>query len=219
MEKILNFLSGLSKNNSREWFNDHRREYEESRDKMFFYTEVFINEIRKFDTEIPVTDPKECLFRIFRDIRFSNDKRPYKTNMGSFIAKGGRKSAHAGYYFHIEPDSNFAGGGIYMPPAEPLKAIRMAIYENPDEFISLVENKNFKKTFTEFYGEKLKTAPKGFPKDFEHINLLLHKSYAFGHQLNNDEVKGENFIETTLDIFKNLAPVNRFLNEALVKYL
>ena len=121
-------------------------------------------------------NPKDCLFRIFRDVRFSKDKRPYKTNMGSFIAKGGRKSMRAGYYFHIEPDGNFAGGGIYMPPSEPLKNIRTAIFENPETFIELTETKKFKKIFTEFHGEKLKTAPKGFPREFEYINLSLNVS-------------------------------------------
>ncbi|NQU84751.1 MAG: DUF2461 domain-containing protein [Mariniphaga sp.] len=218
MENILKFLSGLNKNNNREWFNDNRKQYEESRDKMLFYTEVFINEIRKFDADIPVVNPKECLFRIFRDVRFSKDKRPYKINMGSFIAKGGRKSMRAGYYFHIEPDGNFVGGGIYMPPAKPLKAIRTSIFENPDEYIKLIENKKFKKIFTEFHGEKLKTAPKGFPKDFEYINLLLPKSYAFGHQLDESIVVGNDFIKETVNIYTELAPINKYLNNALDKY-
>jgi len=219
MENILNFLSALKKHNNREWFNDNRKWYEESREKMLFYTEVFINEIRKFDSDIPVMDPRECLFRIFRDIRFSKDKRPYKTNMGSFIARGGRKSTRAGYYFHIEPAGSFAGGGIYMPPAEPLKAIRQAIFETPGEYLALTENKKFKKIFTEFHGEKLKTAPKGFPKDFEHISLLQPKSYAFGHQIDESVLKGEDFIKETVSVFRELSPANRFLNDALDSYL
>jgi|WetSurMetagenome_2_1015567.scaffolds.fasta_scaffold31725_2 uncharacterized protein (TIGR02453 family) len=218
MEKILRFLTQLNLNNNKEWFHSNRKLYEESRDKMLFYTEVFINEIRKFDDGIPALDPKECLFRIFRDIRFSNDKRPYKTNMGSYIAKGGHKLVRAGYYIHIEPGASFAGGGIYLPPSEPLKAVRTAIYENPEEYIELTENENFKKIFTEFYGEKLKTAPQGFPKDFKYIGLLLPKSYAYGHQLDDSAITSDKFIETIVEVFRNLSKVNQFLNEALEKY-
>ena len=124
MQQVFQFLQDLSENNNREWFHNNKKRYDESREKVLFITEVLINEIRKFDSEIPLLEPKDCLFRIFRDVRFSNDKRPYKTNFGSFIAKGGRKSMYAGYYFHIEPDTSFVGGGIYMPDAEHLKAIR-----------------------------------------------------------------------------------------------
>jgi uncharacterized protein (TIGR02453 family) len=219
MEKILHFLGELNRNNNKDWFHTNRGLYEECRDKMLFYTEVFINEIRKFDEPIPALDPKDCLFRIFRDVRFSNDKRPYKTNMGSYIAKGGKKVVKAGYYIHIEPGGCFAGGGIYLPPSDSLKAVRTAIYENPEEYIGLTGNKGFKKIFTEFYGEKLKTAPQGFPKDFEHIDLLLPKSYAYGHQMDDALVKSGKFVETVVGVFQNLAPVNRFLNDALEKYL
>jgi uncharacterized protein (TIGR02453 family) len=218
MEKILRFLSELNENNNKEWFNANRALYEECRDKMLFYTEIFINEIRKFDDTLPALNPKDCLFRIFRDIRFSNDKRPYKTNMGSFIAKGGHKCTCAGYYFHIEPGECFASGGIYLPPSEQLKAIRRGIFENPEEFIGLTENKNFRKIFTEFYGEKLKTAPQGFPKDFKYMRLLLPKSYAYGHQLDDATVAGDKYIETVVDIFKNVSKVNQFLNEAIEKF-
>ena len=219
MEKILQFLAELKENNNREWFDANRKIYEECRDQMLFYTEVFINEIRKFDEDIPVLNPKNCLFRIFRDIRFSKDKTPYKTNMGSFISRGGRKSIRAGYYFHVEPDASFAGGGIYMPPADALKAIRMAIYEDPEEFIAITENKKFKNFFTEFYGEKLKTAPKGFSRDFEHLDLLLPKSYAFGHQIDKYHLGGNNFVGYVVEVFQRLYPANRFLNEALDKFL
>ena len=130
MNQVIRFLQDLSENNNREWFQENKTRYDESRKKALFLTEVVINEIRKFDPEIPLLDPKDCLFRIFRDVRFSHDKRPYKTNFGSFMAKGGRKSVYAGYYFHIDPAGSFAGGGIYMPAAEPLKAIREYMAEN-----------------------------------------------------------------------------------------
>lgn len=219
MDKVLDFLTDLSVNNNREWYNANKKRYEESRKKVLFLTEVLINEIRKFDPEIPVLDPKDCVFRIFRDVRFSNDKRPYKTNFGAFIAKGGRKSMNAGYYFHIDPTGSFAGGGVYMPPAEPLKAIREYIAENGEEFLDIIQDKNFKKIYPELMDDKLKTAPKGFPKDHEFIDLLRYKSFVFSNQFNKSQVSANNYIELLVQSFKTLQPVNKFLNDALDKNL
>jgi uncharacterized protein (TIGR02453 family) len=215
MIQVIQFLQELSENNNREWFQNNKKRYDESREKVLFLTEVVINEIRKFDPEIPLLEPKDCLFRIFRDVRFSNDKRPYKTNFGSFIAKGGRKSMHAGYYFHIEPSGSFVGGGIYMPAAEPLKAIREYIAENGEEFLSIINNKDFKTVYPEMMDDKLKTAPKGFSPDHEFINLLRYKSFAFSSQLNKSQILADNYIEQLVYSFKILQPVNRFLNDAL----
>jgi uncharacterized protein (TIGR02453 family) len=219
MDKVLEFLTDLSANNNREWYNANKKRYEESREKIFFLTDVFINEIRKFDPEVPALSPKDCVFRIFRDVRFSNDKRPYKTNFGAFIAKGGKKSMNAGYYFHIDPEGSFAGGGVYMPPAEPLKAIREYMAENGGEFLEIINNNNFKKIYPEMYDGKLKTAPKGFPKDHEYIDLLRYKSFVFSSKIDNSELSSDNLIEKIVGSFRQLYPVNRFLNDALVNNL
>lgn len=217
MQKVIGFLAELKENNNREWFNNNRARYEESRDKMLFMTELLNAELSKFDPNIPIMNPKDCLFRIFRDVRFSNDKRPYKTNMGSYIAKGGRKSIQAGYYFHFEPGRCFVGGGIYMPQSEPLKVIRTAIYEAPEEFIQIIEDKSFRNYYPEIFGEKLKIAPKNFPKDFEHIALLRYKSYSFSHHIEDEVITGSGFVEYALSAFKELFKLNRFLNTALEK--
>jgi uncharacterized protein (TIGR02453 family) len=219
MEKVMQFLENLSANNNKEWFNDNRKSYEENREKILFITEVLINEIRKFDNEIPVMDPKDCMFRIFRDVRFSNDKRPYKTNFGSFIAKGGRKSLQAGYYFHIEPGESFAGGGLYLPPAPQLKAVRTHIAENGHEFLEITEDKNFKKIYPEMYDHKLKTAPKGFPKDHEFVDLLRYQSFVFSTTLTREIITGSSFVEYLVDVFRELHKVNQFLNNGLERFL
>lgn len=216
MDKVLNFLEELSKNNTREWFNENRKWYEESRDKVIFITDVLINEIGKFDSSVKGLSPKDCTFRIFRDVRFSKDKRPYKTNFGSFICKGGRKSMNPGYYFHIEPGSSFVAGGIYMPPAEPLKTIRNYMADNAEEFLDITNSPSFKEIFPEMYDDKLKTAPKGFPKDHEFIELLRYKSYIFSKELNDGVIKGDNYIERMVELFEELKPVNSFLYEALI---
>ena len=217
MEKVIQFLQELSENNNKEWFHANRKRYEESRDKVLFITEVLINEIRKWDKNIPVMNPKDCMFRIFRDVRFSKDKRPYKTNFGSFIAKGGRKSMNPGYYLHIEPEGSFIGGGIYMPPAEPLKAIRNYIAEHAEEFRDIINDKEFKQVYPEMYDHKLKTTPKGFPKDHKYIHLLRYKSYVYSTNLKKDALLGENFVESIVVAFRQLHKVNVFLNEALDK--
>jgi uncharacterized protein (TIGR02453 family) len=215
MEKVIQFLKDLAANNNREWFNANRDRYEESRQKMLFLTEVFINEIRRFDPSIPALNPKDCMFRIFRDIRFSKDKRPYKTNFGSFISRHGRKSEWPGYYFHIEPENSFAGGGVYHPSAEPLKAIRQHINDHPEEFIRIINNPDFKSYFPRMYDHQLKTAPKGFQKDHPYIQLLRYKSFVFSHRIDNEIVTGGGLVEYTVGVFKQMFKVSRFLGEAL----
>jgi uncharacterized protein (TIGR02453 family) len=219
MQQILNFLSELKGNNNKEWFDQNRDRYQECRKKVLFLTELIIHEAGKFDPEIGVQDPKNCVFRIFRDVRFSNDKTPYKTNMGSFIAKGGRKSVSAGYYLHIEPGASFVGGGSYCPPPDALKAIRTEIFDHPEDFKQLVYNESFRKVYPELYDDKLKTAPKGFPKDFPDIDLLKYKSFAFGSAIDDSIVTSDAFVGKILSTMKELYPVNRFLNTALDKWL
>lgn len=215
MERVLQFLANLAENNNRKWFDSNREWYQESREKVLFLTDVLINEIKRFDDEIPVLDAKECMFRIFRDVRFSNDKRPYKTNFGSFIAKEGRKSQHPGYYFHIEPGESFIGGGVYMPSAGPLKAIRSYISRFPEEFTEIINDPEFKSVFPEMYDHQLKTAPRGFPKDHEYMHLLRYKSYVFSAPVSNREIIDGNFIEKAVAAFKQLYKVNAFLYSAL----
>lgn len=215
----MQFLENLSANNNKDWFHDNRKLYEESRDKILFITEILINEIRKFDPEIPVMNPKDCMFRIFRDVRFSNDKRPYKTNFGSFIASGGRKSLLAGYYFHIEPDGSFAGGGLHMPPAEQLRAIRSHIAKNGHEFLEITQKESFKKVYPEMFEHKLKTAPKGFPKDHEFVDLLRYQSFVFSTNLKKEIITGDSFVDYLVNAFSELYDVNRFINNGVNKFL
>lgn len=219
MQEVLNFLSELRINNNKEWFDQNRDRYEESRKKVLFLTELVIHEVSKFDPEIGSLTAKDCVFRIFRDVRFSHDKTPYKINMGSFIARGGRKSMGAGYYLHIEPGGSFVGGGSYCPPADSLKALRTEIFDHPDEFKKLIYSDSFRRTYPEMYDDKLKTPPKGFPKDFPDIDLLKYKSYAFTSRIDDSVVAGDAYVGKIIDAFKELAPVNRFLNTAIEKWL
>jgi len=217
MQTLLHFLTELKENNNKDWFNENRKAYDASKEQMLFFTEIMIQELRKMDQDIPALSAKDCLFRIFRDVRFSNDKSPYKTNMGSFIAPGGRKSDLAGYYVHFEPGASFIGGGVWCPAPDVLRAIRMEIYEHPDGFKEVLHDDDFKEYFTEIMGEKLKTAPKGFDKEFEDIDLLRYKSYAFGYSLTDEQVLSADLVELAVSVFRQLSHMNRFLNDAIEK--
>ncbi|MCW8815294.1 MAG: DUF2461 domain-containing protein, partial [Chlorobium sp.] len=152
---VIDFLVRLHENNNREWFLAHKEDYERSRMAFEASIGMLIPVIRGIDSEVDVISPKECIFRIFRDVRFSRDKSPYKTNFGAFIAKGGRKSPYAGYYLHIEPGASFVGGGVYMPESHYLKAIRNGIFENAEEYKTIIQREDFRRYFDGMFGEKL----------------------------------------------------------------
>ena len=215
MKEILGFLKDLELNNTREWFGQNKVRYETTRKKFLAVTEFLIHEIRRFDEEIPALNAKDCVFRIFRDVRFSNDKRPFKSNYGCFIARGGRKSGFSGYYLHIQPGECFLSGGIYMPPPEFLQAIRQEIFYHPQNYIKLIEDDLFKSTFTLDYADKLKTAPKGYPKDWEYLDLIKNRNYALGHKVEEEVLFAPDFLKYAIDIYKIIHPFNQFLNKAV----
>lgn len=215
MKDILDFLKDLEANNSREWFDQNRDRYDATRKQFLVVAEQLIHEIRQFDDEVPALNPKDCVFRIFRDVRFSKDKLPYKSNYGCYIARGGKKSGFAGYYLHIQPGECFLSGGIYMPLPEYLQAIRQEIYYHPQNYIDLIEDEEFKSTYTLEYSDKLKTAPKGYPKDWEHLDLIKNRNYAFGHRVEEKELLAADFLEKAIDVFKIIYPLNRYLNKAV----
>jgi uncharacterized protein (TIGR02453 family) len=211
---LLNFLSELKENNNREWFADNKDRYESTKKAFEQISNALILEISKFDDEIKHVTAKDCVFRIYRDTRFSHDKTPYKTHYGVFIAAGGgRKSVRGGYYFHLEPENCFVAVGVWCPPAEILKALRQSVYENIDEFNEITTRASFNQYFKDFYQEdKLKTAPKGFPKDFPEIELLKLKHYMVNYQLNEQILSDNDFVTKVAEIFKAAHPLNVFLN-------
>lgn len=214
MEEIFQFLYQLERNNNKTWFDEHRAEYEKTRKMLVHLTEILINEIQTFDDTIGYVNPKDCIFRIFRDLRFSEDKRPYKTNYGTFICKGGRNSGLPGYYVHFQPGQSFIAGGMYMPNAEQLRRIRTSIYEQPESFLEIIEDPEFKE-FTLFEEGKLKLPPKGFPSDFEYIDWLKYRTYSPGISVDDKDLCGENAIDFILSKFKKMFNFNRFLTEAI----
>jgi uncharacterized protein (TIGR02453 family) len=215
-KNITDFLKQLSENNNREWFNDNRKSYETAWGEFVEFTKQFILAVASIDKGVAYLEPKDCLFRIYRDVRFSTDKSPYKSNFGAYVVKGGKKSPYAGYYVHVDPTGNFLAGGIYMPMPDILKKVRTEIYENPTDFLSIIQSPSFVKHFSELdQSDKLKTNPKDFPKDFEHIDLLRHKSYTVSKNITDSTLHSSLFMNEIIDVFKTLHPFNNFINNAI----
>jgi uncharacterized protein (TIGR02453 family) len=212
---ILPFLKDLKKNNNREWFDASCDRYQEAKQAFELYVSAVMAEIKKFDKEAVNTVPKDCIFRIFRDIRFTKDKTPYKYNFGAYIARGGRKSPMAGYYLHIEPGASMLAGGIYLPQPDVLKAIRTEIYNNADEFKAILMNPTFRKHFGEIEAPRLSRPPKGFPPDFPDMDLLQYQYYTVGKMEPDSAVVRDAFIGEIRVVFRAMAPFNSFLNEAI----
>jgi uncharacterized protein (TIGR02453 family) len=203
---ILCFLKELAANNNREWFNSRRDEYEKAQVEFENFLTIAISRISLFDETIKGIQAKDCTYRIYRDTRFSSDKTPYKTHIGGYINAKGKKSDHCGYYVHLEPGNCLlAGGSICMPP-NLLKAVRQAIYENIDEYISIVEDSAFKRYFSVIGENFLKTAPKGFPKDFKYIDYLKCKDYSCSYSVADDF-----FLASEIEILDNMESVFRQL--------
>ena len=216
LQFTLDFLSDLAKHNKKEWMDDNKKRYQEAKAQVIELVSEIIQKSIDFDQTLANVDPKKTLFRINRDIRFSKNKDPYKTNFGAAIVDGGRKSGNPGYYLHIMPDNNFAGGGIYQPSSDMLQKVRQEIDYNGKEVRSIIDEANFKKTFKEPYGDdRLKTAPKGYPKDHENIELLQLKHYVFMKEVTDKQVTSNNFSTQVSEIYKTLHPFNMFLLKAL----
>lgn len=159
------------------------------------------------------------MFRINRDVRFSKNKAPYKSNFGAGIARGGKKSIYAGYYIHIEPgNESFAGGGLWMPAAEQLKKVRQEIDYNCTAFEEIVQAPSFRTVYSELYtGEdsKLSRPPKGYDYSNPAITYLKFKSFIALHPLKDAELTGKNLLSTVLQAFGALHPLLTFLNNAI----
>lgn len=215
MDTILAFLQELKNNNNREWFQANKGWYDDAKAQFEGIVGEVIKGISNFDSDIGLLKPKDCVFRIYRDVRFSKNKDPYKINMGAAFSKGGRKSRHAGYYLHIEPDNSFIGGGKWQPEPDVLKSIRYEIYQSPEEFNKIIDNKNFVKLFGQMSGDKLIRPPKGFPQDFEDIELLKFKSYIAGANIPAGQMTQAKFLPFVIDAFQKMNPFIGFLNKCV----
>lgn len=214
-KKIIDFLSDLKQNNDRDWFKENKAYYDEARSEFVTMVEYLIPRLAVFNPGINNLQSKDTIFRIYRDVRFSKDKSPYKTQMGAYISPDGRKSLYAGYYLHIEPGNSFIAGGSYCPQSDALKKIRSEIYYNIVEFKSIINNSKFKELFGEIQGSTLVRPPVGFPKDFDDIDLLKFKDYTIFNPIKDEFVADSKFLDKAVGIFEAMNPFNNFLNRAI----
>lgn len=209
----LDFLKALSKNNNRDWFNAHKDRYETAKDNIVEFADALLLEMNKHD-HIETESGKRSLYRIYRDVRFSKDKTPYSDYWGGGFRRA-TKLLRGGYYFHIESGNSALFGGFWGPNTEDLQRIREDIDYNHEAWRKLLGSKAFKDTFGELRGEQLKTAPRGFDKDHEAVDLLRYKQFLVKHPLSDKEVLSPDFVKHVNGIFKKMRPFFDHMSEIL----
>lgn len=210
-QSTFQFLKDLQSNNNRDWFNDNRKRYETARDNFAGFIEELILDIQKMDPFITDAAAKNTVFRIFKDVRFSKNKDPYKTHFGAAISKGGRKSEYSGYYIHIEPGKKtMLASGIWHPQPAVLKSVRNEIAYNQEQYENILNDKKFVSTFGEVSGAKLVRPPKGFDKEHPAIEHLKQKDFVVTHEIADKEVCNENFKDYCIEKFKIVKPFSEF---------
>ena len=211
------FLNNLSSNNDREWFHAHKDQHDASRENVLDFVAEVIRELSLIDTLIPADlNPKDCVMRIYRDIRFSKDKTPYKTNFGAGISPYGKSFNGPSYYLHISPRQCFVAGGCWVPEPEHLKLIRQEIDYNAGVFRKVIEAPEFKNYFGNLDTEHiLKTVPKGYPADHPEINYLKLKSFTVSHDMSSKDLQQKDAVKQVVEGFAKLHPFVIFLRNAL----
>lgn len=213
LHPVLAFVRALRRNNNREWFEAHRPQFQTARSHFEDYVGVLIAELRRTE-RLDALTPKDCIFRMNRDLRFSKDKTPYKPFMSAYIAPGGRKSRRLGYYVHLEAgDHSILGGGLHEPEPHQLAAWRASIARDPRPFRRLAASGSFRKYFGEVRGESLKTAPKGFAKDHPDLDLLRLKRVTVWREITDRQAASQDFVRETLATFKAMRPFLAFLQD------
>ncbi|MFQ3577018.1 MAG: DUF2461 domain-containing protein [Cytophagales bacterium] len=216
MDKILGFLTLLKDNNNKVWFDANKREYSLARKDFEIIVTGLLEKLSIIDEGFKSVETKNCIFRINRDVRFSNDKSPYKSNFAAWFTKHGKKAIAPGYYLHLQPGASFLAAGIYMPMPEELKKIRQEIDYNSTEWLSILNDESFKSNFDGIDQEhKLKTKPTGYDLDNPMIEYLKLKSFTISKLLKDEELYDSKLISKISDLFTLLKPFNTFLENAI----
>lgn len=212
------FLADLKKNNNREWFAEHKHEYDAAKENVVALVEDVLKYLSKTIPAFKEVNAAKSVMRIYRDVRFSKNKDPYKLNFGIPLSTKTKGVDGPGFYLHIQPGESFIGGGYWMPQAEALKMIRQEIDYNADEFKKIIGSKVFKKYYESLSEEdKLKTAPKDYPKDHPEIELLKLKSFTAFHALTDAELQEKAVTKKIADAIIALQPLISFLESAVEK--
>lgn len=214
-QESLDFLNNLEKNNQRDWFNTHKDCFLVAQQNFAEFVDTIIEGVAQFDASVEKLEAKNCLFRIYRDTRFSKDKTPYKTHFGaSLVAKGNKTLNHAGYYIQLDAEKAFVAGGVYKTEPQNMKAIRQEISSNTEEFLGIITKKSFIEKLT-FEGDKLVKIPQGFDKQDQMGDYLKYKQFTVFHHFTKTEISDENFAAKIITIFKEIHPFNQFINQAI----
>ena len=225
-KRILSFLDGIKKQNSREWFTEHKEEYNAVRADFEEGISAAILRISEFDSSVKHLTVKDTTYRFYRDTRFSTDKSPYKTHLGAYIAAHGKKAFHGGYYIHLEPGHCLVSCGNYWLPTNILTSCRNEIMANIDQWRKIVESKTFVETFGHPGGnnwdspkgfglESLKTAPSGFPRDYEFIQYIRMKDYCCWKAVPDSFFEGDKWLDDMSEILKIGKPMMDFINSVI----
>lgn len=218
MESILHFLRDLRKNNNRDWFHTHKKRYEkECKEPFRAFVQALIDEVKKVDPTVQIA-PKDAIFRIARDIRFSKDKTPYKTNVSAFISAQGRKGKSLpGWYFHLEPGRLMIGGGSYSIERAMLDHVWNKIALEHQRFRSIIEDQIFVNHFEQVRGDKYKRVSKELKSFAATEPLVANKQYFYMAEMPGDTIAREDITHYTMQFFKAGKPLNDFLAEAMGK--
>ncbi len=211
----LKFLKDLRQHNNKPWFDENKAHYQQAKEDFETLTRQLIDGLARIDPAMEALQVKDCVFRIYKDVRFSKDKIPYKTNMGAYFAKGGKKSPYAGYYFQLEPGGNsFVAGGLWMPEAPALKKVRQEIDYNFEAFQGIVGQKDFIRVFGKVNGDSLKSAPQGYHEDNPAIAYIKLKSLVVNAAITDEETIQPTLVREILRKFAVMQPFVDFLNHA-----
>ena len=209
----LGFLTALSKNNDRDWFNNHKDRYIEARDNIIAFADALLGEMNKHD-HIETASGKKSVYRIYKDVRFAKDKIPYNTHWSASFKRATNK-LRGGYYFRIEPGNSGLVAGFWGPGPDDMKRIREDIDTNYPAWRDLLGDKTFVETFGNLYGEQLGSAPRGYAKDHPAIDLLRYKQFMLRYLFSDEEVLSPDFLYKMNDMFKKIRPFLNFMSEVL----
>lgn len=210
--KMIDFLTILACNNNREWFLIHKQNYEDIRQECLTEITELIRGISKFDPNLRGVEAKDCIYRIYRDTRFSADKTPYKTHFGIVLGKNGKKCKQAAAYLHLEPGHCALYGGVWFPEQPILTRLRHDIDDNIEEFLSIIHNKDFSSHFPKLVGDSLKTMSKGFPREHPHADILRMKEFLVMEAFPDSFFQEPASIHKITDEIKLMKPFFDFLN-------
>lgn len=212
------FLKNLKRNNKKEWFDANRGKYENAKQDVEDLSSSIIKNLSRIDDSIAHLQAKDCMFRINRDVRFSKDKSPYKTNMGVYFSKGGKKGIQGGYYFHLEPGNSFVAGGLWMPMAPELKKVRQELDYSFDEFSKIIKSRKFKSVFGDLDRSQeyaLSRPPKGYDDSNAAIEYLKLKSYIAITKISDADLTSKDLVKKVVSHFESLKPLIGFFNRAI----